>query len=108
MLDLSVMSLATMSSPNLVRPKVLGRGIYCFFLNNSSEVHKKLLVRCPETIQHICTSILIFDKTITFAWLTKIMQILSVRPKVLGSGNHSKPNSLGSGNHVKLKRPYHT
>jgi hypothetical protein len=27
-----------------------------FFFNNTSEVHKKLLVQYPETIQHICMS----------------------------------------------------
>jgi hypothetical protein len=63
---------------------VLGKGICCFFLNNTSEVHKELLVRCFETIQHIFTSILVFNKTITFVELMKIMQILSVRPNYLG------------------------
>jgi hypothetical protein len=26
------------------------KGIFCFFLNNTSKVHKELLVRYPETI----------------------------------------------------------
>ena len=71
------------------------QGICGFFLNNTSEVHKELLVRCPETIQHICMNIGIFNKTIIFTWLTKIIQILGVRPKLLGSGNHAKPKRLG-------------
>jgi hypothetical protein len=64
---------------------VFNRDICCFFLNNTSEVHKELLVRCLETIQYICMSILVINKTITFAWLTKIMQIQGARPKVLES-----------------------
>jgi hypothetical protein len=63
---------------------VLGKGICCFFLNKTSEVHKELLVRCFETIQHIFMSILVLNKTITFVELMKIMQILSVRPNYLG------------------------
>jgi hypothetical protein len=46
-------------------------------------------------------SILILNKTIIFVWLMKIMQILSARPKVLVSGNHSKLKRLGSGNHTR-------
>ena len=30
--------------------------ICCFFLNNTSKVHKELSDRYPEIIQHICTS----------------------------------------------------
>jgi hypothetical protein len=71
------------------------RGICCFF-NNISKVHKELLVRYPEIIQHICMSILVLKKTIIFAWLTKMMLIRGVRSKVLGSDNHSRPKSLES------------
>jgi hypothetical protein len=74
---------------------VFDRNICCFFLNNTSEVHKELLVRCPETIQHICMSILVLNKTIIFAWPTKIMQILGARPKVFGFGNHVRSKRLG-------------
>jgi hypothetical protein len=42
------------------------QGICCFFLNNTAEVNKELLVRSHETIQHICTSILVLNKTIIF------------------------------------------
>jgi hypothetical protein len=73
---------------------VFDRDIYCFFLNNTSKVYKELLVRCLETIQHICMNILILNKTITFAWFTRIMQISSVRPKLLGSGNHTRLKRL--------------
>jgi hypothetical protein len=110
---------------------VFGRNICCFFLNNTLEVHKKLLVRCPETIQHICMSILILNKTIIFAWLTKIMQILGARPnlglaimpgpsvlrlattlspsvhakpKCHRSGTMSNPNTMGRRNHARPKQ----
>jgi hypothetical protein len=73
---------------------VFDRDIYCFFLNNTSKVHNELLVKCPETIQHICMSILVLNKTITFVWLTRIMQIPSVGSKLLGSGNHAKLKRL--------------
>ena len=61
------------------------------------EVHKELIVKCPKTIQHISMSILVLNKTITFALLMKIMQILSARPEHLGSSKHAKP-----------KHPYQT
>jgi hypothetical protein len=84
-----------------------------FFL--TIEVHTELLVRCPETIQHICMSILVLNKTITLAWLTKIIQIQGTRPKLIGFDNyarskilefdnHSRPKSFGSGNHARSKR----
>jgi hypothetical protein len=89
---------------------VFGRSICCFFffLNNTSEIYKELLVRCLETIQHICMSILILNKTITFAWLTKIMQILGARSKLLGLGNNTTPKTLGFDNHARPKRPCQT
>jgi hypothetical protein len=72
----------------VTRPKRLGLASYLLlFLNNTSEVNKELLVRCPETIQHICMNILVLNKTIIFVWLTKIIQILGAKPKLLGSGN---------------------
>jgi hypothetical protein len=41
-------------------------------------------------------STLVLNKTITLAWLTKIMQILGVRLKVLRFGNHDRPKLLVS------------
>ena len=73
---------------------VFDRGICCFFLNNTSKVHKKLLVRCSKIIEHICMSILVLNKTIIFVPLTKIIQISSVRPKLFGSDNHTRPKLL--------------
>ena len=73
------------------------RGIFCFFLNNTLEVHKELLVRCFKTIQHICMNILVFNKTITFVRLTKIIQILGMGPKLFGSGNYVRPKSYEFG-----------
>jgi len=115
---------------------VFGRNICCFFLN-TSEVHKELLVRCPETIRHICMSI--------FVWLAKIMQILDARPlglaimsgpsvlslaitlssstharskhhrsrtmsdpSTMGQRNHARPKQLGSDNYSRPKRPCQT
>ena len=73
----------------VARPKHLGLAWYLlfFFLNNTSEVHKELLVRCPKTIQHIYMSVLVLNKTIAFAWLMKIIQILGAKPKLLGFGD---------------------
>jgi len=84
---------------------VFSIGICYFFLNNTLEVYKELLVRYFETIQHICMSILVLNKTITFVWLMKIMQILDVRPKLFRSDNHFRPKRLGSSNHSRLKCP---
>ena len=39
-------------------------------------------------------SILILNKTISFAWLIRIMQIPSVRPKLLRSDNHTRLKRL--------------
>jgi hypothetical protein len=50
----------------IARPKHLGLARFFFFFNNTTEVHKELLVRCPETIQHIYTSIKVLNKNITF------------------------------------------
>ena len=42
----------------IARPKHLGLARFLlFFFKNTTEVHKELLVRCPETIQHIYTSV---------------------------------------------------
>ena len=49
---------------------------FLFFLDNTSEVHKGLLIGCPETFQCTCLTIFVLQKTITFAWLPKTMQIL--------------------------------
>ena len=94
---------------------MFGKGICCFFLNNTLEVHNELLVRWPETIQYICTSILVLKKTIIFALRTKIMQIQGnkskllgfdnhSRSKILGFDNHSRPKSFGFGNNARPKR----
>jgi len=79
----------TKRGANMVtRSKRLSLASYLLlFLNNTSEVNKELLVRCPETIQHICMNILVPNKTIIFVWLTKIIQNLGTKPKLLGSGN---------------------
>jgi len=88
---------------------VFDRSICCFFfLNNTSEVYKELLVRCLETIQHICMGILVLNKTITFAWLTTIMQILDARSKLLGPDNNTRSKTLGFDNHARPKRPCQT
>jgi hypothetical protein len=81
---------------------VFDRGICCFFLNSTLEVHKELLVRCSKTIQHICINILVLNKTIIFVRLTKIIQILDTRPKLLGSGNHVMPKSHEFGTTLNL------
>ena len=42
-------------------------------------------------------NILVFNKTITFVRLTKIIQILGMGPKLFGSGNYVKPKSYEFG-----------
>ena len=83
---------------------VISRHVTRFFLNNTLEVYKELLVRYHEVIQHFCMSILVLNKTISFTWLWKIMQILSISPKVLGSSNRTKPRILEPENNFRSKR----
>jgi hypothetical protein len=76
------------------------------FSKNTSEVLKELLVRCLETIQYICMSILVLNKTITFVLLAKIMKILGAKPKLIRSDNHSshyRPKELGFGMVCKIQ-----
>ena len=69
-----------------------------FFLN-TSEVYKKLLVKYPETFQHICMSILVINKTITFV-AHENLQILCDRLKKLRFNNHFKFKRIGCGTHA--------
>jgi hypothetical protein len=76
------------------------------FSKNTSKVLKELLIRCPETIQHICMSILVHNKTITFVWLIKVIKILGAKPKLIRSDNHSnnyRPKELGFGMVCKIQ-----
>jgi len=103
-IDINITEFSLNSASIYWNSGVFDRRIVALFLNNTLKVHNEVLIRCPETIQYICMGILVLNKTITFIWLMKIMQILGIRLKLFGFDNHAKPKSLGFGNHFRPKR----